>query len=101
MRGEIWWYEPPDDKPRPMLVLTRNTAIDVLTRVLAVPVTRSVRNIPTHVHLDENDGMREPCALTLDNTGPIAKGYLTRRIATLGPEKMAEVCAALSVATEC
>lgn len=84
-----------------MLVLTRDEAIDVLNRVLAVPLTRSVRDIPTHVHLDESDGMREPCALALDNTGPIAKGHLTRRIATLGPARMDEVCRALSMATGC
>jgi len=67
-RGEVWLYERPDRKPRPVLVLTRPEAIDPLSRILVVPATRSVRDIPTHVRLDENDGMREPCALALDNT---------------------------------
>jgi mRNA-degrading endonuclease toxin of MazEF toxin-antitoxin module len=84
-----------------MLVLTRNEANGALVRVLAVPITRSVRDIPTHVRLDESDGMREPCALALDDTGPIAKSRLTTRITTLGPEKMGEVCGALKLATEC
>lgn len=22
-RGEVWWHEPPDEKPRPVVVLTR------------------------------------------------------------------------------
>ncbi len=100
-RGEIWWHEPPDDKPRPMLILTRNEAIDVLNRVLAVPLTRSIRDIPTHVRLDESDGMQVPCALALDNTGPIAKGHLTRRITTLGPDTLAAVCRALNAAVSC
>lgn len=25
-RGEVWWYEHPDDKPRPALILSRNEA---------------------------------------------------------------------------
>jgi mRNA interferase MazF len=100
-RGEVWWHEPPHDKSRPMLVLTRDEAIDVLNLVLAVPITRSARDIPTHVHLDESDGMQGACALALDTTGPIAKGHLTRRITTLGPERMSAVCRALRTATGC
>jgi mRNA interferase MazF len=100
-RGEIWWHEPPDEKPRPMLILTRDEAIGVLNRVLAVPATGSARDIPTHVHLYDTDGMPEPCALALDNVGPIVKSHLTRRITTLGPAKMSEVCRVLSYATSC
>lgn len=82
-------------------MLTRDEAIAVLTEILIVPMTRSMRDIPTHVHLDESDGMREPCALALDNMGTMAKGLLTERITKLGPERMTEVCRALSAATDC
>jgi mRNA interferase MazF len=100
-RGEIWWHEPPDDKSRPMLVLTRDEAINVLNRVLAAPATRNARDIPTHVHLDKSDGMDVPCAIALDTTGPIVKGHLTRRITRLGPERMSEICHALNAAVNC
>ena len=100
-RGEVWLYERPDRKPRPVLVLTRPEAIDTLSRILVVPATRSVRDIPTHVRLDESDGMREPCALALDNTFAPRKALLTRHVATLGAEKMDEVCRALRTATSC
>lgn len=73
-----------------------------LNRVLVVPsTTAGARNIPTHVWLDEADGMREPCALTLDNAFAARKALLTHRITELGAEKMAEVCAALNAATSC
>lgn len=62
-RGEVWLYERPDRKPRPVLILTRDQAIGVLNRVLVVSATTAARAIPTHVWLDEADGMREPCAL--------------------------------------
>lgn len=100
-RGEVWLYERPAHKSRPVLVLTREEAIGVLDRVLVVPATRSVRDIPTHVRLDESDGMREPCALTLDNTFAPRKALLTHRITTLSPEKMDKICRALAVATSC
>jgi mRNA-degrading endonuclease toxin of MazEF toxin-antitoxin module len=45
--------------------------------------------------------MPRACALNADHTDTVAKGYLTERIATLGPDKLAEVCAALSAATSC
>lgn len=100
-RGEVWWSEHPTAGRRPVLVLTRDGAIDMLSEILIVPTTRSMREIPTHVHLDESDGMREPCAVALDNVGTIAKGLLIKRITKLGPEWMDEVCRALSAATDC
>lgn len=66
VRGEVWLHRHPVRKPRPVLILTRDEAIGVLNRVIAVPTTRTVRDIPTHVKLDTEDGMREPCALALD-----------------------------------
>jgi mRNA-degrading endonuclease toxin of MazEF toxin-antitoxin module len=49
----------------------------------------------------EGANVDEPCALALDNIGPVVKGHMTKRITTLGPDKMAEVCRALSHATSC
>lgn len=100
-RGEIWWYEHPARGRRPHLILTRTEAIPLLNQLLAVPVTRTVRGIPTEVPLDESDGMAGPCALTLDNVGLVRRSLLTHRIAALGPERMIAVCAALQRATAC
>jgi mRNA interferase MazF len=100
-RGEVWWAEHPVGGRRPVLILTRDEAIGRLSEILVVPSTRSVREIPTHVRLDESDGMREPCALAVDSVGPIAKGLLIERMTVLGPERVDEVCAALRIATDC
>jgi mRNA interferase MazF len=100
-RGEVWWCEHPTAGRRPVLVLTRDEAIERLSEVLIVPATRSAREIPTHVHLDESDGMPWPCALTLDTTGPLARGLCVELLTTLGPERMSEVCRALAHATSC
>lgn len=100
-RGELYWYEHPEAGRRPWLILTRSAALPVLNQVLAVPVTRTVRHIPTEVALDEDDGMPGPCVLALDNVAPIRPGLCTSLITTLGPAKMAEVCEALGIATAC
>jgi mRNA interferase MazF len=100
-RGEVWWYELPDEGARPGCILTRSSAISVLNAVLVAPATRTVRQIPTQVQLDEDDGMPYPCALTFDNVLTIPKAMLVERVTVLGPAKLAELCAALAVATDC
>jgi mRNA interferase MazF len=100
-RGEVWWYEDPEAGARPYLILTRDDAIPVLTQVLGVPATRVVRGIPTEVPLDEDDGMPEPCVLTLDNVATIRVSLCTERITTLGADRMHAVCEALHRATLC
>lgn len=100
-RGEIWWYEPPDAKPRPHLILTRDAVVPVLSDVLSVPATRTRRGIPTEVDLDLEDGMPVACVLTTDNVTLIARTYLTKRVTALSPERMTAVCRALEIATGC
>jgi mRNA interferase MazF len=100
-RGEIWWLDHPQAGRRPACILTRQAAIPVLTAVLVVPATRSIRGIPTEVALGPEDGMSAECALSLDNVGVISKALLTERITRLGPAKLAELCKALAVATGC
>lgn len=100
-RGEVWWYEHPEAGRRPYLILTRTEAVAVLNQVLAVPVTRTARGIPTEVALDESDGMPVPCVLALDSLSLIRPRLCTERVAQLGPEKLRQVCEALRVATAC
>ena len=100
-RGDVWWAEEPDIGRRPVLVLTRDRAIDVLTSVIVAPATRTIRHIPTEVLLDEADGMPSPCALTMDNVRTVRRSLLTTRVTTLSAAKMQRVCEALSIALDC
>lgn len=100
-RGEVWWGEEPERKRRPYLVLTRNNAIGTLHEVLVAAVPRTIRPIPTQVELDEGDGMPVPCAVNLDNLLMMPLSQLTERVCDLSGERMAAVCTALDVATEC
>lgn len=100
-RGEVWWYAHPNAGRRPYLVLSRTEACAVLNQVLAVPATRTVRDIPTEVPLDEADGMGVPCVLNVDNLSLIRPALCTERIAVLGPPALRAVCDALAAATDC
>ena len=100
-RSEIWWVEHPDAGRRPFLVLTRQAAIPVLNALVAVPATRTIRQIPTEVVLDTADGMPEECALSLDNLTAVPKELFRDRITRLSVARMSEVCRGLSVASGC
>ena len=70
-------------------------------RVTIASVTRTIRGIPTEVVLDEDDGMPVRCVVSLDNLGDAWKAMLTEHVTTLGPDRMREVCQALSIAVGC
>ena len=100
-RGEVWWHEPPDDKRRPVLVLTRDEAIDSLNKLVVAPATGTVRGLASEVPVGPKDGMPRESAISLDNTTLVRKALLTERITTLSSERMDEVCKALDYATSC
>jgi mRNA interferase MazF len=99
-RGEVWWAEPPYGR-HPVIVLTRSAAIPVLRDLLVMPVTTTMRGIPTEVVLDESDGMPRRCVATADNTGPLSAALLVERITALAPARMGEICDALNLAVGC
>lgn len=100
-RGEVWWAEVEHLGRRPFLVMTRSAGIPVLNAVLAAPVTRTVRDIPTEVSLGPDDGMPAECAASFDNLRVVPKAYLVERVCVLDTSRLAEACAALSAAVEC
>ena len=100
-RGEVWWLEDPDVGRRPACVLTRQTAVPVLSSIVVAMATRTVRDIPTEVVLETEDGMPERCALSLDNLRTVPKVYLTSRITRLSSRRVVEICVALRRATGC
>ena len=57
-RGEIWMYRfRPPDKRRPVLVLSRREAIDVLHTVTVAPITSTVRGAPSEVLVGIDQGL--------------------------------------------
>jgi mRNA interferase MazF len=81
--------------------MTRDAAIPVLKSLLAAPITRTVRVIPTELVLSAEDGMPIECAATFDNLRVVPKAFLVRRVCTLSPARMIEACGALRIAVDC
>ena len=100
-RGEIWWGEIEGVGRRPFLIMTRTAAIPVLNSVLAAPITRTIRDIPTEVRLDTGDGMPTECVASLDNLRVVPKAYLVERQCALDPLRLTEVCDALRSTVDC
>ena len=100
-RGEVWWGEIEDVGRRPFLVMTRTAAIPVLNRVLAAPVTRTIRKIPTELPLGPDDGMPMECAASFDNLRVVPKSYLVDRMCGLEPARLVEACRAIRAAVDC
>lgn len=101
-RGEIRLYRfSAPDKQRPVLVLTRESAIGYLSAVTVAPITSTIRGVPSEVVLTEDDGMKHPCAVNLHNVVTVSKEHLGRRVTKLSVQRLAEVCAALGFALGC
>lgn len=98
-QGDIWWAEA-EDKRRPVLVVTRSEAIPVLGWILVAPLTRTIRDIPTEIPLDQEHGVDVPCAASFDNLQPIRKSFLTSRIGSL-PFPRREICQTLAALADC
>ena len=101
-RGEVRLYQfPRPDKRRPVVVLTRESAIAYLSAVTVAPITSTIRGVPSEVRLTEADGMKGACAVNLHNAVTVSKAHLGRRVAVLSRERMKEICAALGFSLGC
>ena len=101
-RGEIRLYrfERPD-KERPVLILTRSSAIAYLSRVTVAPITSTIRGVPSEVPLGVDEGMKQPCAANLHNLVTVRQDAIGKRLGQLPPRRMRAVCAALAFALGC
>jgi len=101
-RGDVRLYDfAPPDKKRPVVVLTRNSAIEYLSTVTIAPVTSTVRGVPSEVFLNEEDGMKAPCAVNLHNPVTVLQDRLGKRVAQLSSLRMLQICAALRFSLGC
>ena len=88
-RGKVWWANlPPPVGRRPVLLLSRDRAYQVRTAVTVAEITRTIRQIPVEVQLDQSDGMPKKCAANLDTIFTIPKTLLQAKITTLSSVKM-------------
>jgi mRNA interferase MazF len=100
VRGEVWWAATAGGD-RPVLVMTRNPVADRINAVVVATCTRTIRGLQSELLLGPSDGMPEECVASFDNLHTLRRSAFRSRITTLGPEKLAEACAALDRALGC
>lgn len=101
-RGEIWLFTfKVPDKRRPVLVLTRQEVLGLLRTAMVAPITSTIRGAPSEVVVGIDEGLKRASAVNLDHVQTVEQRLLHRHVGSLRPEKMAEVCKALTVATGC
>jgi mRNA interferase MazF len=64
------------DKRRPVLILTRDSAIGFLNALTVAPITTTMRGIPSEVFLGRADGLPADCAVNLDHIQTVPKAHL-------------------------
>lgn len=96
-RGEVW---DADLGPlvRPVVVVTRETAIPVLSRLNCVAVTSTVRGHVAEVALSAAHGLQEPSVASCDWVINVAKDRLVRRRGALDAVALRRLNAALVLA---
>jgi mRNA-degrading endonuclease toxin of MazEF toxin-antitoxin module len=96
-RGEVW---DADLGPivRPVVVVTREVAIPVLSRLNCVAITSKIRDHVAEVELTRAHGVDEPSVANCDWVVNVAKDRLVRRCGTLDPVTLRHLNAALVLA---
>jgi mRNA interferase MazF len=101
-RGEVWWWESEETGGRPVVVLSRSSAIVGRRWTMIAPCTTTIRNLDTEVVLEPGeDPVGLPSVVNLDSVEQTSIGHLTRRVGMLSSSRMQQVCQALEIATEC
>ena len=98
-RGEIWWADLP--KPagrRPVVLLSRDKAIEVREFVIVAEITRTVRHIPVEIPLGREDGLPANCVINVDVINTISKKLLIQHISSLSFLKLTALDEALKFA---
>jgi mRNA interferase MazF len=101
-RGDVRLYEfASPDKKRPVVVLTRDSSLALLSTATVAPITSTIRGVDSEVRLGEQDGMKTPCAVNLHNALTVPQRRLGKCVAQLTSARMDEICAALRFSLGC
>ncbi|MEA2023891.1 MAG: type II toxin-antitoxin system PemK/MazF family toxin [Actinomycetota bacterium] len=78
-RGEIYWADL--DAPagrRPVCVLTRSAAVEVLSGIVCAPITRTTRGIRSEVPVGPAQGLPEESVINCDTVITLPKKRLSK-----------------------
>jgi mRNA interferase MazF len=97
-RGDIWDATIPGAGTHPVVVVTRDTALPLLTSAVCALVTSTFHGHVAEVQLGADEGLDHDSAVNCDNLFTLPKNVLTRHRGQLGPVKLTELDRALIIA---
>lgn len=97
-RGDVWNADIPGVGVHPVVVVTRDTAIPVLTSLVCVLITSSFHGHVAEVSLGRPHGLDRDSAANCDNIFTLPRRVLTRRRGRLDSAKLTELDSALTIA---
>ena len=89
------------DKRRPVLVLSRQKALDHLHTAIVAPITSQVRGLPSEVPLGTSHGLKKPSVVNLDHIATVSKAELKKYVGSVDARHMRDVCEAAEIALGC
>lgn len=96
---EIWWAKLPSPAgERPVLLLSRDEAYELLEKFLVAEITTAIRNIPIEVPLHSREGLPKRCVANCDNIRTVPRARLLRRLGALGADRVVELKRAVGYA---
>jgi mRNA interferase MazF len=94
-QGNVYWLTE-GEKKRPVLVLSRDSAIPFLQQIVVAPVTKKLLEVPSFVRFKTTE--LGEVAVNLDAVQVVEKTKVSGFIARLSREQMLEVRQAISFA---
>ncbi len=100
-QAELWLMETPNQKRRPVLIVSRDEVIAVLNNVVVAPITSTIRDIPTCIPVGPGDGIDHDSVASFDNLAAVPKAVLTSRLGALRFGGHRRICKALGALANC
>ena len=97
-RGDVWDADIPGVGVHPVVIVTRDTAIPLLSSLVCVLITSSFHGHVAEVSVGQAQGLDHESAANCDNIFTLPAHVLTRRRGHIDAAKLSELDAALIIA---
>lgn len=86
------------DKPRPVLILTRELVRPHMNTVTVAPITTTIRGLSTEVEVGAANGLDDRCTVACDHVTTVAVTALGRQVGRLLDEQETDLTYAVHAA---
>ncbi len=97
----MWWVQFPSPVGRrPAILVSRDAAYRIRSAITVVPLTRTIRGIPTEVTLGPKDGVPKTCVANADVIMTVPKALIHEYLCTLTTIRVAALERAIRFALD-